>query len=95
MGAMSQMYAGLTHRVTPERLSQIARTIPKVIILTGDDDNLVDPSNSIYLSNMMPGSEFVQWEITGHAIHLQHPQRFNDLVERVSKEGRQKLTGSL
>ena len=91
MGAFSQMFAGLTHHVRPAQLQHIAKSIPKVLILTGDDDNLVRPSNSVYLKEQMPSAEFVQWEKTGHAIHVQWRSKFNKLLERVLEEGRQRL----
>ncbi|KAH9174894.1 Alpha/Beta hydrolase protein [Lactarius sanguifluus] len=54
LGAISQTWAGLTHHVGAKRLAQISKTIPKVLILTGDQDHLVRPSNSAYLSKYMP-----------------------------------------
>ena len=91
MGTFSQMAAGLTHHVAPARLRRIAQTVPKVLILTGDEDNLVRPSNSVYIKSHMPEAEFIQWEKTGHGIHIQHKDRFNELLERVFAEGRQKV----
>lgn len=91
MGAMSQMYAGLTHNVSPEKLRRISSSIPKVLILTGDDDNLVRPECSKYLKENMPEAEYVIWEGTGHAIQLQHPDRFSKIIERIVQEGRQKV----
>lgn len=91
MGAFSQMFAGLTHHVRPEQLRAIAARVPKVLILTGDDDNLVRPQCSLYLKEHMPQAELVQWEHTGHGIHVQWRERFNQLVERVFEEGRQRL----
>ncbi|CAL1704260.1 unnamed protein product [Somion occarium] len=90
-GAISQMFAGLTHHVTPDRLSQISKTIPKVLILTGDEDDLVDPQNSLHLKKHMPEAELVQWEVTGHGIHVQRTDKFNALLERVFQEGRERL----
>ena len=83
------MYAGLTHRVTPDRLREISRRIPKVLIVTGDNDHLVDPRNSQYLKEHMPEAEYVVFEGTGHALQLQCPEKYNKLVERVMKEGRE------
>ena len=91
LGAISQMAAGLTHNVAPARLSSIAKSVPKVLILTGDKDHLVNPSNSHYLKQHMPEAELVEWEGTGHAIHLQRKTRFNALLERVFKEGKENL----
>lgn len=88
------MYAGLTHSVSPERLQKISSTVPKVLILTGDDDNLVRPEYSKYLKENMPEAEYVVWEGTGHAIQLQDPSRFTTTIERVVTEGRQKVATS-
>ena len=93
MGTISQMAAALTHHVSPERLHHISRSIPKVLILTGDEDNLVRPTNSIHLKTNMPEAELVQWKHTGHAIHAQHLKRFNALLERVFEEGNQRVQG--
>lgn len=90
MGTLSQMAAALTHNMSPERLSRISKSIPKVLILTGDEDHLVRPSNSVYLKQHMPGAELVQWEHTGHGIHVQWNSRFNALLERVFEEGRER-----
>lgn len=91
MGTFSQMAAGLTHHVQPERLRRISRSIPKVLILTGDEDHLIRPANSVYIKAHMPEAEFVQWEKTGHGIHIQQKERFNALLERVFEEGRQRV----
>lgn len=56
VGHISQMGAGLGHRVTATRLARIARTIPKVTIVTGDEDHLVDPRNSEWVASCMPVS---------------------------------------
>ncbi|KAJ7236736.1 Alpha/Beta hydrolase protein [Mycena haematopus] len=90
IGALSQMWAALTHHVTPERLRGISEAIPKVLIVTGDQDNLVSPANSLYIKKCMPDAEFEQWENTGHGIHSQRPKKFNQMLERVFKEGRSK-----
>jgi hypothetical protein len=54
MGHLSQMAAGMGHRVVPERLAKISKSVPKVTIVTGDDDHLVDPRNSEWLATCMP-----------------------------------------
>lgn len=94
MGHISQMAAALTHHVTPERLRSISATIPKVTIVTGDDDNLVLPYHSRDIKANMPDAEFVEWKDTGHAIHDQRAKEFNALVERTIQEGKSKLDGS-
>jgi pimeloyl-ACP methyl ester carboxylesterase len=73
-----------------QRLRSISEAIPKVLILTGDDDNLISPANSRYIKSCMPDAELEEWEGTGHALHSQRPRKFNQLLERVFKEGRRK-----
>lgn len=94
LGAVSQMWAGMTHHVDAKRLAQISKTIPKVLILTGDQDHLIRPSNSAYSSKHMPEAEFIVWKDTGHVVSMQHVERFNALLERVFLEGKARLDGS-
>lgn len=95
LGAISQMWAGLTHHVEAGRLAQISKTIPKVLILTGDEDHLVRPTNSAYLKKHMPEGEYVVWKDTGHVVNVQHFERFNALLERVFQEGDGKMAGRI
>ena len=95
LGAISQMWAGFTHHVQAERLAQISKTIPKVVILTGDEDHLVRPTNSAYLKKHMPEAENVVWRDTGHVVNLQHVERFNALLERVFHESEAKMAGRI
>lgn len=94
LGAMSQMAAGLTHRVSVSRLQSIARSIPKILILTGTEDNLVSPENSKWLAKWMQpendGVEYVVWEGVGHAVPVQVPERFNEIIEKNVKAGRER-----
>ncbi|KAH9012721.1 alpha beta-hydrolase [Lactarius pseudohatsudake] len=94
LGAVSQIWAGFTHHVEARRLAQISKTIPKVLVLTGDQDHLVRSSNSAYLSKCMPEAEYVMWKETGHSVNEQHVERFNALLERVFLEGQARLGGS-
>jgi pimeloyl-ACP methyl ester carboxylesterase len=90
MGSISQMAAGLTHSVSPARLHAISLSVPKVVIVTGDEDHLVDPRNSAYLKKHMPDAEYIVFGATGHAIQAQRKERFNALLERVFKGGRER-----
>ncbi|KAI9510290.1 Alpha/Beta hydrolase protein [Russula earlei] len=92
-GFLWQTWAGFTHHVQAERLTQISKTVPKVLILTGDEDHLVRPSNSAYLKRHMPEAEYIVWKDTGHIVSGQHVERFNTLLERVFVEGQDKLEG--
>ncbi|KAI0080593.1 alpha/beta-hydrolase [Panus rudis PR-1116 ss-1] len=90
-GTISQMIAGMTHHVSPARLNSISKSIPKVVIITGDEDHLVSPKNSFYLKKHMPEAEFIQWKETGHGIHMQQKKMFNELIERVVREGKERI----
>jgi len=61
----------------------------KSTIVTGDQDNLVMPSNSVYLKKHMKEAEYLVFEKTGHAIHQQDYRKFNELLERTFREGRE------
>ncbi|KAG2366840.1 Alpha/Beta hydrolase protein [Suillus spraguei] len=86
--AMSQICAGLTHYVSPARLRKISSSIPKVLILTGDQDDVIRCSNSRYIHRHMPEAQFILWEGTGHGISMQWKTRFNELLEKTFEEGR-------
>lgn len=86
IGHLSQMAAGLTHHCQPHRLLLISKSIPKVVIVTGDEDNLVSPHHSRELKESMPEADLVQWKETGHAISSQFPERFNELLENTFRE---------
>ncbi|KAJ7739976.1 Alpha/Beta hydrolase protein [Mycena maculata] len=86
IGHISQLAAALTHYVSPDRLRQISETVPKVVILCGDQDSLIDLRHSRELKAGMPAAEFIQWGETGHGIHSQRPAEFHDLLIRVFHE---------
>ncbi|KAJ6627919.1 alpha beta-hydrolase [Mycena sp. CBHHK59/15] len=83
LGHVSQLGAALTHHVAPGRLREISRTVPKVVVLFGDEDRLMDVRHSRALLAAMPEAESVQWTETGHGISSQRPARFRDLLIRV------------
>lgn len=102
LGHISQMAAALTHYVSPSRLAFISARIPKIIIVTGDEDHLVSPEGSRRLWRAMVSKqdeedgkdgqdlrvELVQWKNTGHGIHAQREREFNGLTARCVREGR-------
>ena len=61
LGHIDQMAAALMH-VSPERLVAISKSIPKVVIITGNEDNLVLPSHSSELKASTPEVELIQWQ---------------------------------
>ncbi|KDR74369.1 hypothetical protein GALMADRAFT_250247 [Galerina marginata CBS 339.88] len=101
LGHISQMAAAMTHKVNAARLAHISANIPKIAIVTGDDDHLVRPLGSLRIWEGMKSGvskddsgldlqrvELLQWEGTGHGIHAQREVEFNALVERCVREGR-------
>lgn len=44
----------MSHNVTPAELADIAKNIPKIVIITGDQDELIDYHNSNTLHDEMP-----------------------------------------
>ncbi|KAI8998792.1 alpha/beta-hydrolase [Trametes punicea] len=90
LGSISQMAAALTHYVSPDRLRRISASVPKVAIVTGDTDNMVDPSNSHLMKEHMPEAELIVRKGAGHGIANQYSAWFNELLERVIREGREK-----
>ncbi|KAJ3015216.1 hypothetical protein NUW54_g1103 [Trametes sanguinea] len=90
LGAVSQMAAAITHYASPDDLRKISSSIPKVTIVTGDTDNLINPRNSQILKEHMPEAELIVRQGAGHAIAIQYKEWFNELLERVFKEGREK-----
>jgi pimeloyl-ACP methyl ester carboxylesterase len=61
-----------------------------VLILTGDTDDLISPVNSEWLAKNMPGADHQVWPGTGHGVIGQEYQKFNELLEKVIQEGREK-----
>ena len=82
------MAAGLTHRVSEDRLREISRCILKVVIVTGDEDHLVDPRGSKFIKANMPEAELIEFPGTGHAIHVQRAKELNEVIARAIRESR-------
>ncbi|KAF8526843.1 alpha/beta-hydrolase [Hysterangium stoloniferum] len=88
---LSQTYALITHRVTAERHRLMATNIPKILIITGGRDCLVNVACSKHLAARMPEAEYLVWKDSSHFLHMQWPKRYNELLEGVFEEGRQKF----
>lgn len=80
-GALSQVRAALTHRVRAAELREIDAAIPQVTIATGDDDNLVNPHNSVHLAKHMQRAKLHQVPDAGHAMTLQLPDAINAILD--------------
>ena len=75
-GMVSQM-AALQGHDTYDRLSQIS--VPTLVI-TGKDDGLVPPENSVLLSQQIPNAELVILSNASHLFNIERPQTTVDVV---------------
>jgi pimeloyl-ACP methyl ester carboxylesterase len=91
-GGLAQTAAATGHNVTAAKLAEISRNIPKILILTGDVDDLIKPVNSEYMAQNMPEAEYQVWQGYGHGLIGQNPKRFNETLERVIREGRERAS---
>ena len=82
------MAAGLTHRVSGDRLREISRLIPAVVIVTGDEDHVVNPQRSKFIKENMPEAELIEFSGTGHGIPIQQAREVNEIIARVIRAGR-------
>jgi pimeloyl-ACP methyl ester carboxylesterase len=91
-GSLSQTAATWSHNLTAAQLHKIGETIPKILVLTGDVDHLIKPVNSEYIHQHMPQAEYQVWEGVGHGLVGQLPKKFNETLERIITEGRERGT---
>lgn len=73
---LGQVAAVMGHRAT-DRLHRIA--VP-TLVLTGDADRLVDPSNSDILAREIPGAKLVKVPGGSHGFNFETPEIFNSAV---------------
>ncbi|CAD6974108.1 unnamed protein product [Tilletia controversa] len=90
-GSASQIGAVLTHRVTNKELAKINETIPIITIMTGDEDNLVNPLNSEHLAQNMPRARLIKLEITGHAITIQRPEEIHKALDEDIEKSQERI----
>ncbi|KAK0522094.1 hypothetical protein OC834_006405 [Tilletia horrida] len=86
-GTLSQIAAVVTHRVTNAELAKINTSVPAITIVTGDEDHLVNPGNSLHLAKQMPKARLVQMKQSGHALPLQRSDELNAVIEETIKLG--------
>lgn len=75
---------GLTHQTsavlahdTYGRLEDIQH---RTLVMTGDDDLLIDPENSVILANKIPEARLLVFEGLRHAFHLEKPHLANEAI---------------
>ena len=52
----------------------------ETLVIVGSDDNLAPPANSLLMSQKIPGSWLVQISGAGHALAMQMPIKFSNIV---------------
>ncbi|KAM0789938.1 hypothetical protein ACM66B_006778 [Microbotryomycetes sp. NB124-2] len=82
-GRLGQLGAVFKHHVSQDRLLEIAETIPRIGIITGDQDNLVNPERSRDLHQDLPGSTLKVVKGAGHALPAQIPDEYNEWIKSV------------
>ncbi|CAG8543059.1 6662_t:CDS:10 [Ambispora leptoticha] len=79
-GSVGQIAAVLSHGVSRERLIQIRENIPRILVITGTWDNLVNPKNSYYLGEELQ-ADLQIFEGSGHALPTEQAERYNMALE--------------
>lgn len=80
-GALAQVRGVVTHRVSPSQLQRINEAIPKITIITGDDDNLVNPANSHHMKKHMPKADLHILPGVGHVTVVQEAEKVNAILD--------------
>ena len=57
------------------------------LIVTGDDDALIDPLNSVMLEEAIPHASRVVIPDAGHSFHVERPQWVNDVLVKFLSDG--------
>jgi len=89
-GVLYQISAIVSHRVSNKQLAKISKDIPSITIVTGDEDHLVNPGNSLHLAKAMPSAKLVQFKQSGHALPLQRADELNEVIEQTIRQGLEK-----
>ncbi|KAJ1555748.1 hypothetical protein HK405_013690 [Cladochytrium tenue] len=80
VGRAGQQSACLTHNMTPARLTDIRHSNFPILVLCGDEDNvLIQPTSSEYLASQLH-ARLELFHGGGHAIRLQFPDIHNKLL---------------
>jgi pimeloyl-ACP methyl ester carboxylesterase len=60
--------------------SQLNSLIQQTFVIVGTDDVLTVPANSLLITEKIPGAWLVQVQGGGHAVMLQYPEKFSNIV---------------
>ncbi|PRP84561.1 hypothetical protein PROFUN_05896 [Planoprotostelium fungivorum] len=93
-GLFGQLSAVTTHRTTDEELIVMRDSGVPIMIMTGDEDYLVDPQNSEEMNTVLRPVQYIVMKATGHGINAEKSKEFNEAmfahVER-GEERRKKM----
>jgi pimeloyl-ACP methyl ester carboxylesterase len=62
---------------TCDQLKQVSQD---TLVITGTDDLVLPPANSMILTEKIPGAWLAQWKDGGHALMFQYPERLSPVV---------------
>lgn len=93
-GRLGQLSAAALHRCKPPELNLLAESVApaKLVVLTGAQDTVLCPEESLILLSHLPGSELQVIQDGGHALGSQIPSRYNELIERIMRIGSEAVT---
>mmetsp|Transcript_4585 Transcript_4585/g.6835 ORF Transcript_4585/g.6835 Transcript_4585/m.6835 type:complete len:419 (-) Transcript_4585:105-1361(-) len=80
VGVVSQILAVVSHYVSWDRLKQLRSYNLQVLVVSGDQDNLVNPSNSRMLSDILDG-RWLHFKDGGHGVNEQYADKVNEAIE--------------
>ncbi|KAN0009585.1 hypothetical protein ACTFIU_006880 [Dictyostelium citrinum] len=78
---MGHFKSVLTHHISETKLKYISNQEFPIQIITGTNDQLVDPKNSFYLKSKLNPCEFIVFQGCGHAINTERLNDFNNLIQ--------------
>lgn len=86
---LGHFYAAHMHYCSFDRLRRIAIDLgpAKILVMTGDSDEIILPKRSIELHENLPGSELIVIKNAGHALTYQISGELNAILERTMNEG--------
>ncbi|PRP84145.1 hypothetical protein PROFUN_04136 [Planoprotostelium fungivorum] len=90
-GFLGQLHAVSRHRVKPEELQLIRDSQVPVMVMTGDEDHMVDPRNSAEMNELLQPVEYIVMPETGHAINAERAAEFNEAMFRHVERGEARL----
>ncbi|BGP43815.1 hypothetical protein JCM10450v2_008013 [Rhodotorula kratochvilovae] len=86
-GQLGQMAAVLKHRMSADRLAVLASSIPRIAIVHGTEDLLINVQRAHELHKDLPGSTLKIVENAGHALPSQIKEEYNAWIrENVERE---------